>query len=92
VRNHKSKQEILDDISKKDFFDEKLYYSYFFMYWYDGEYESSIDYYDHYYDYFNKWLSDPQRLRDEKIDELLDLSKKNRVGDFFPKDLIINKK
>ena len=32
------------------------------------------------------WLEDPQRLRDEKIDELLDLSKKNRVGDFFPKN------
>jgi hypothetical protein len=83
MKKHKNKQQILDDISKKDFFDEKSAYSDFFMYWYDGCYDSSYDYHEH---YFDMWLNDPQRLRDEKLDELLDLSKKNRLGDFFPKD------
>jgi len=85
VRNHKSKQEIIDDISKKEFFDEKEAYSNFFEFWYDGWYPGD-DHYDHYSHYFDMWLNDPQRLRDEKIDELLDISKKNRIGDFFPKD------
>jgi hypothetical protein len=85
MRKHKNKQEILDDLSRKEFFDQKASYSDFFMYWYDGGYDPE-DYYDYYSHYFDMWLEDPQRLRDEKIDELLDLSKKNRVGDFFPKD------
>jgi len=85
VRNHKSKQEILDDLSKKEFFDEKEAYSNFFEFWYDGCYPSD-DHYDYYSHYFDMWLEDPQRLRDEKIDEFLDISKKNRIGDFFPKD------
>jgi hypothetical protein len=86
MRKHKNKQEILDDLSKKEFFDESVAYSNFFLLWYDGECPPSDDYYDYYSEYFVMWLNDPQRLRDEKIDELLDLSKKNRVGDFFPKD------
>jgi hypothetical protein len=80
MKKHKNKQEILDDLSKKEFFDEKASYSDFFMYYMDGvlcDFKGQ---------YFDMWLNDPQRLRDEKIDELLGLSKKNRVGDFFPKD------
>ena len=37
MRNHKSKQEIIDDISKKEFFDEKEAYANFFELWYDGK-------------------------------------------------------
>lgn len=85
MKNHKSKQEILDYISRKEFFDEKEAYANFFEFWYDGGYDSE-DYSD-YYSHFDMWLNDPQRLRDEKLDELLDISKKNRIGDFFPKDL-----
>lgn len=85
MRNHKSKQEILDDISKKEFFEEKDAYSDFFLMWYDG-YDNSYEFYDHYEHYFDMWLNDPQRLRDEKLDELLDISKRDRIGDFFPKD------
>ena len=85
MRNHKSKKEIIDDISKKEFFDEKEAYVSFFELWYDG-WDPGEDHYDYYSHYFDMWLNDPQRLRDEKLDELLDISKKNRIGDFFPKD------
>ena len=85
MRNHKSKQEIIDDISKKEFFDEKEAYANFFEFWYDG-WDPVDDHYDYYKHCFDMWLNNPQRLRDEKIDELLDISKKNRIGDFFPKD------
>jgi len=84
MSNRKTKQEILDDISKKEFFDEQKEYSDFFMLWYDGLLEDYF--YDFHEIYFHMWLEDQSRLRDDKIDEILDLSKKNRLGDFFPKD------
>jgi hypothetical protein len=82
--NHR-KQKILDDISKKEVFLEK-----FFMYWYDGEYDGKresnyIEEFENEGD-FDLWREDPQRLRDEKIDHILDISKKNTIGDILPKD------
>jgi hypothetical protein len=82
--NHR-KQKILDDISKKEVFLEK-----FFMYWYDGEYDGKresnyIEEFENEGD-FHMWREDPQRLRDEKIDHILDISKKNTIGDILPKE------
>ena len=82
--NHR-KQKILDDISKKEVFLEK-----FFMYWYDGEYDGKresnyIEEFENEGD-FHMWREDTQRLRDEKIDDILDISKKNTIGDILPKE------
>ena len=41
MKNHKSKIEILDDISKKEFFDERHDYAHFFEYWYDGQWNKT---------------------------------------------------
>jgi hypothetical protein len=86
MKNHKSKKEILDDLSKKEFFDEKGLALSFFEFWYDGDF----DYYEGMYspddEYFVNWLNDPQRLRDEKLDQLLGITKNNTIKDFLPKN------
>ena len=83
--NHR-KQRILDGLSKKE-----VFYAKFFMYWYDGEYDGKreSDYIEDEFDNegdFDMWREDPQRLRDEKIDHILDISKKNTIGDILPKE------
>lgn len=82
---NRNKQKILDELSKKEIFLEK-----FFMYWYDGEYDGKresnyIEEFENGGD-FDMWRDDKQRLRDEKIDELLDTSNRNTIGDILSKD------
>jgi hypothetical protein len=76
----------LDELSKKEIFLEK-----FFMYWYDGEYDGKREsnYIEDEFDKegdFDIWREDRQRLRDEKIDEILDTSNGNTIGDILSKD------
>lgn len=84
---NKSKQEILADISKKELGQYLDEYIKFFEYWYDGV----GDYYDfdgyHHQDYFYDWLENPIRNRDEKIDEILGISKNMTIGDYMNKKL-----
>lgn len=77
----KSKQEILDLLNKKEGIKDWIEN---WNDWMDSWYDD--DHYPYYIDYyFEEWLMDPSRLRDEKIDEILDISKKNQLKDFWPK-------
>lgn len=88
MKSHKSKQEILDDLSKKELGDGIDEYINFWTYWYDGEQEFE-DY--EFYDYFYDWLNDPIRHRDDKLDELLGISRNVTIGDYIDKKLDNNK-
>lgn len=78
MKSHKSKQEILDDLSKKEL-DVN-----FWTYWYDGGQE--FDNYE-FYEYFYDWLNDPIRHRDDKLDEILGINKNVTIGDYINKKM-----
>ena len=73
----KNKQDIIGKIKLKELSDElSEYYSQYFEYWYDGGgyYDTGQYYSDYEWDYFDNWLNDPCRLRDEKIEKIIGIS------------------
>lgn len=65
--------------------DLQEYYNWWFMHWYDGDYDDYLAYRPSHWDDWIEYQNDPVRLRQEKIEELFDLNGKPILKDIWPK-------